>query len=210
MCIPELYNSPDTFSTETSREMDPALQLLYAYDINHHINALASSIEQSWNFDTTRDRAGSLISRFICQHPRGTINTTMTKDLVTSITFHCMITPIQHLSPVAAQEEATRILHNMHSLQASLDAQRSQDHRDIRLRREALDKEKKTQRRAENDAEKQRIQHEKRAAENLRLEMQIIWQRRRVEHKLAYDDMIRNRMWFPKPWPNEEPWGAEF
>jgi hypothetical protein len=77
------------------------------------------------------------------------------------------------------------------------------------LRREALDKEKKTQRRAENDAEKQRIQHEKRAAEKLRLEMQIIWQRRRVEHKLAYDDMIRNRMWFPKSWPIEEAWGAE-
>ena len=189
--------------------MDPALQLLYAYDIDHHINALATSIELSWNCDATRDRAGSLISRFICQHPRGVINTTMTKDRVTSITFHCMITAIQHLSPKAAQEEATRILHNMHSLQASLDAQRRQDHRDTRLRREAIDKEKQTQRRAENDAETQRIERGKRAAENLRLEMQVIWQRRRVEHKLAYDDMIRNRMWFPKPWPVEEPWGAE-
>ena len=189
--------------------MDPALQLLYAYDINHHINALCDSIRRSWQFDATRDRAGSLISRFICHHPRGVIDTSMSTDLVIRITFHCMVTPIQHLSQVPAQAEATRILNNMLSLQASLDTQRSKYHRDAQLRQEVIEKEKKAQRRAENDAEKQRINEEKAAAEKLRLEMQIIRQRQRAEHKLAYDDMIRHRMWFPKPWPLEEPWEIE-
>jgi len=120
-----------------------------------------------------------------------------------------MVTPIQHLSQVPAQAEATRILNNMLSLQASLDTQRSKYHRDAQLRQEVIEKEKKAQRRAENDAEKQRINEEKAAAEKLRLEMQIIRQRQRAEHKRAYDDMIRHRMWFPKPWPVEEPWEIE-
>jgi len=104
--------------------MDPDLQLLYAYDINHHINALADSIQMTWKLEYVRDRAVALIGRFIHHKAPGFVTTDMTVERVTSITFHCMLTPIHFLSPQAAQTEAVRILHNMNSLFSCLDAQR--------------------------------------------------------------------------------------
>ena len=186
------------------------MQLLFGYDTNRHITALSDSIRKSWNSDTCRDRAGAILSRFICHDPRGVIRVDMTLDLVTSTTFHCMVTPIQHLLPAAAEHEAGRILHNMCSLRAALDEQRTKDYAAERQRKDNIRREERSQREAERKAEERYEREQKARQDKLRADMELVRERRRAELQFDHDYMTRHGMWFPEPWPEDPPWDAGY
>jgi len=131
--------------------MDPALQMLHAYDLHHVVDTLAVSIDKTWKLEHIRQRAVALIAGFTCHKAHGIVSQDMTVQRVINITFHCMVTAIHLMPPHEAQRHAVRILGKMQLLTSNLDTERTAAierqtaKREAELRQAALQEGKKKQ-----------------------------------------------------------------